>query len=377
MTKKRILHFFVDEKVVNRAIYNFDSVFPGGCRYVVVTPSEDYTPKHVKAEHPDLTLAPYNSPRFIEAVGDVSQYQYILIHLLTWQMVDFVLNHPHSGYCWGVWGSDLYNEFVEYMGYNCYYDKEEALRFMGKMKLKHRLLLYPYLRFKHELMAKRKRKAIKRISFVSAIPGDRDLLIKYCPEVSCMGMKRGGYYPVDAIVDKKLLETPLGTNIVLGHSAYAAGNHVEIFRQLASIPLGDRKVIVPLSYGDVAPYILYQGKEIIGDHFCPLTEFIPLDDYNELMHSASTYIFNSYRQAAVGNIIPALYMGATVFMNERSPLVTYFRNDLGCVFFLTSELAERIDYRLTETEIKQNREAILKRYSEQAIFHAIRESYGQ
>ena len=56
MNPKRILHFFVDEKVVTRAIHNFDSVFPGECRYVVATPRENYMPKHVKLQHPDLTL---------------------------------------------------------------------------------------------------------------------------------------------------------------------------------------------------------------------------------------------------------------------------------------------------------------------------------
>ena len=47
----------------------------------------------------------------------------------------------------------------------------------------------------------------------------------------------------------------------------------------------DIKIIVPLSYGDnaYAAELCEKGKELFGDKFKGLVEFIPLDKYRELL----------------------------------------------------------------------------------------------
>lgn len=367
------LHFFIDEKVVPRIVDIYNSVCGDNNKYVVIVPYDNYTPKYVKKETANMIITTYKSNEFNAFIGELSQYKYIVLHGLTSNLIDFINHHPHSGYWWRAWGGDLYNTYLEYKGYNCYYDKDEALKFMGIISFRH-YLLKPYYRLKELLYLRKKEKAINGISYISAIKGDIKLLKEFCSKAKHIQYKYGGgYYPINTIVSPKLSEKSLGSNIIIGNSAYAECNHVEIFKCLADLELGDRKVIVPLSYGDIAPYIVAKGNEYLKGNFQPVTQFLPINDYNELLLSAQTFIYNSYRQMAFGNIVVALYLGGTVFLNEKNSLVEHFR-DLGCHFFLIKELPERLNYRLTETEKNDNRRILLDNYSEENLLKIIKET---
>ena len=122
--------------------------------------------------------------------------------------------------------------------------------------------------------------------------------------------------------------------------------------------LTGRKVIVPLSYGDVPGYILQEGKKLLGDYFMPVVDFMPLDDYNRLLMSSDVFIYGNYRQAAVGNIVVALYIGAKVFLNKKNPLYSMYK-ERGYKFFSLDELEEKINYQLTDEEIENNRTKVL------------------
>ena len=96
---------------------------------------------------------------------------------------------------------------------------------------------------------------------------------------------------------------------------------------LAKHDLGSRKIIVPLSYGD--PFyrknLITRGKEILGDAFMPLVDFLPLDQYCSIVASCNVVVMNHLRQQALGNIGAALYQGAHVFLDPINPVYQFFK----------------------------------------------------
>jgi len=120
---------------------------------------------------------------------------------------------------------------------------------------------------------------------------------------------------------------PLGSDILVGNAAAPVNNHLEMLELLAGQDLSGRRVLAPLSYGDpqYAALIASAGRELLGDHFVPLTEFLPLDAYNELLTDCGIVMIGAYRQLALGNILRAIWQGAHLVLDRRNPVVDYLR----------------------------------------------------
>lgn len=118
---------------------------------------------------------------------------------------------------------------------------------------------------------------------------------------------------------------PVGGDILVGNSSSPTNNHLTILELLAKQDLSGRRVVVPLSYGDprYAAAITRAGHELLGDRFTPITGFLPLDEYNDLLASCGIAAFGSRRQEGLGNILRALWQGARVVLDRRNPVVGY------------------------------------------------------
>ena len=53
---------------------------------------------------------------------------------------------------------------------------------------------------------------------------------------------------------------------------------------------------------------------MFGDKFCPLMDFMPLAQYNQILDEVDIAIFAHNRQQAMGNIINLLGRGKTVYL---------------------------------------------------------------
>lgn len=353
------LHFFVDEKVVSRCIQNFEDVLPHQNRYIVVIPEKDYQLKHVKVQNEQLFAVTYGSEEFYNVIGDLRQYKHVTIHLLTWEMFQFASEHPEAEITWASWGSDLYSDLLEMRGYKMYYNKRAIYKYQGRDALIKRLGRATLGKLQMRKIMKVRLRALQNISRVCMMDGEYNLLRQYYPEARHISLVHLGYYPIDEMISKDMMDSrSAGKNIVVGNSAYGHGNHVEVFERLKKIDLSGRKVIVPLSYGDVPGYIMEEGKKLLGESFEPVVDFMPLEDYNRLLLSSDVFIYGNYRQAAVGNIVVALYIGAKVFLNPKNPLYKMYK-DRGYMFFSIDELEEKINYCLTEDEVNNNRKMVL------------------
>lgn len=108
------------------------------------------------------------------------------------------------------------------------------------------------------------------------------------------------------------------TNILAGNSAGPTNNHEEIFDKLTAYKQDNIQIFCPLSYGptDNAEHIAKLGKEMFGEKFTPLLEFMPVDKYIELLGQIDIAVFAHRRQQGMGNIIKLLGLGKKVYMRS-------------------------------------------------------------
>lgn len=162
-----------------------------------------------------------------------------------------------------------------------------------------------------------------------------------------------------------------GNDILLGNSATATNNHVEILRLLAKLDLGDRKVVVPLSYGDpdYRDAVVKRGQQLLGTRFEPLLAFMPLAEYNAQIARCAVAIMNQRRQQALGNIGAALYRGARLYLDDAGMMYRIFRN-LGAHVLSTRSLEETRALPvepLTPAQQAQNRASVESLWSHDVV----------
>jgi dTDP-N-acetylfucosamine:lipid II N-acetylfucosaminyltransferase len=371
-----ILHLVEDEKVINRTIDLFKKVNKGNNKFLIDIPNEQYQLQHVKTTEFTVS-AVFDSQKYWTTVGDVSLYEAIIFHSLTHNTCKLIQRYQNTTtpFAWILWGSELYN-YLATKGYRLYLWKPSFLR------LKLRRLFYDPLMIsiknisakirKEESIEELYGKAFQRINYCCIFnKGDYNLLKSFADTTA--KWLWFNYYPIDTILGPALLNKKVnGNNIFLGNSGSITGNHIPAYKLLKELKLQNRKVIVPLSYGNerYRQFLVKKGNEILGDSFTPLKDFMPLDEYNKYLCSASIVIMFHLRQEAVGNILIALYLGAKVYLREENNLYEYF-NSIGVNIFsinkdLTPNNKEALQP-LPEAIQQENRKKILDEFNEERI----------
>jgi dTDP-N-acetylfucosamine:lipid II N-acetylfucosaminyltransferase len=193
---------------------------------------------------------------------------------------------------WVIWGGDLYD----------YRHIKRSFRW-----------------YKYEMY---RRFIIKRMGhLVTYIKGDVDLARKWYGA-------RGKYqkclmYPSNLFKEEILpIRKESTINIQIGNSAHLSNEHFEMIKLLEPYKELDIKIFAPLSYGrnDYAHRVMTEGKQIFGDKFIAILEFMSLKEYLKLLGKIDIAIFNHRRQQGMGNIINLLGLGKKVYMrNDVTP----------------------------------------------------------
>ncbi len=162
-------------------------------------------------------------------------------------------------------------------------------------------------------------------------------------------------------------------NILVGNSADATNNHAEVFEQLLAYIHEDIQIFCPLSYGpsDNAQHIAKLGRELFGDKFLPLLDFIPLEEYSELLGQIDIAVFAHKRQQAMGNIITLLGLGKKVFMRRDITSWAEFTR-LGLVVFDVSQLDVKT---ICSADSRSNSQLIADYFSERSFMEQYREVF--
>ena len=363
-----ILHLFDDEKVVNRCIESFEKAFPDDNLYICF---HDTELKHVKP-HRNLHFCG-NIDVFDNSL--LSNIDRIIIHYLNLKKVNFILKHNlvNIPVYWCVWGADLYNTFLVNRGYSIYYEPQ----FLGKL---HNIkILIKKILLKFSIISPTEKYMLNFIKdHINYLVSSVDFFIAkqfLGNYIKGEQVKNFNYYPIENVLGNLSSQMVNGNIIMIGNSASFTNNHSYAFKYLSKLNIKGKQIVTPLNYGgspDYIKHIIKQGKRIWTDSYKPLLDFLPLDEYNKLMLSSEICIFSNWRQEAAGNIRIALYLGAKVFMSEKSPFF-HFLQEIGVnVFSLENMSQEDLDIPLDDESKKRNRDIIFNLYNEKSTIENIR-----
>ncbi len=194
----------------------------------------------------------------------------------------------HSKCVWVIWGGDLYSS------------------------------LTPAQTQKGRLLGAIRRFVIRRIGgIVTMIDGDYELARKH------LGTNAKRYssfvYPSNLVNSSQNISNEHeGINVLVGNSADPSNHHFDVLDRLAAMDYRELNVIAPLSYGDreYAKKVIARGKELFGNKFSALEDFMSQEEYKEFLEKIDIAIFNHDRQQALGNIINLLGMGKKVYIRD-------------------------------------------------------------
>ncbi len=207
--------------------------------------------------------------------------------------------------------------------------------------------------------------AIKKISYIITFnKGDFELAENW---YHCNArLFKSFMYPSNLYRDYPLTKPVSDTIVILlGNSADESNNHLQAFSLLEKYQKADIQIIVPLSYGNLkyTNIVINKGRELFGDKFVPLVDFIPLNEYIDLLARVDIGLFLHKRQQAMGNITTLLGMMKKVYI--RSDVTTWsLMNDLNIKVF---DVADFNLSRIDEQVSAKNRELVKNVFSEENL----------
>ncbi len=230
---------------------------------------------------------------------------------------------------WAIWGKDLY-----------YY------KLLKKKRLYHEI--YEYFR----------KKVFKNIgNTIVYVKGDYELAQKWygvkARNIDCF-MYPSNLYKNLHIKEKK----HNGINVQIGNSAETSNNHFDIFDKLLKYRDEDITIYAPLSYGNkaYAKKVIEKGRELFGDKFVAMAEFLPYENYLEFLGNIDIVIFGHKRQQALGNSIILLGLGKKVYMRDDISPWEFFNDISVKVYNIENINLNLLDRSTKESNIKNIKE---------------------
>ena len=374
------LHLARDEKFIDHVIRMFEIAAPGASRYVVYNRSHPEEISLIRQRN-RVECIPAGSPSWIELEQSLGQYRAVLIHCAEKELAGIMRAcQGRTQLVWLSWGVDIYTmACVRQHGPDTwrllltryYLLLTEQCKFLLR-PLTHRILLNPWIPLDPLL-----RGALGSDYCIPVIPEDYELFKRRFGRRFHARRAEFNYACIEdnlgAMADRQVG----GRNILLGNSASSSCNHAEMFRRLKHFDLSGRQVITPLSYGSGRYRYLAteDGRRQLGDAFAPLTDFIPLAEYTEMLCSCSAVVMNHYRQQAVGNILPVLWLGARLYLNERNPLYAFLKRLELPVFSISRDLTPGnpdVFAPLPDAERDRARTILLREYGRDTVIERTR-----
>lgn len=354
----KVIHLVRDEKFIDFFNRKIKGVSSDTHLYVVHAEDPSHELSFIKETEVYKKVGnQYFSSKEMEE--DLAGCDVLVVHFLTVQAAIMVLKvASHVKVVWSGWGADYY--YLLPGGQRALYapetrkivDEIDRARITSDPFFLARVLLRPLRRI--YLLRKFIFPAIGRVDFFSSpLPADYGLLRQSIGNFFSAKYVQLNYGDCKSTFGVRS-EKRLKENILVGNSASPTNNHLEIFNILKGINLEGRKVIVPLSYGDSVyrGHVIKYGHRILGKHFCPIIDFMPLMEYNDLIGSCSVVIMNQFRQQALGNICSVLSSGSKLYLNRKN--VTFdFLSERGAIIFSIDDIASRSSELFCELSAEQ------------------------
>ena len=367
-----ILHFVTDEKFIDMASREFEAVAPGRNRFLMLA-------KPYKLRYIRNTAVEFVSRRACKRLLGKGDYSGICLHNL--YSGSAVLRYLPAGkkVVWFGWGFDYYNGPLSSpeVSRSLFLPQTQALisQLKARSEVSPRLIARRLRGLLLKSMPARSRAPLERIDYFSPV-----LDVEFAMVKERNPWFRAEHVPWSYGTVEDDFSLPgggvraTGTDLLVGNSSSAPNNHLEIFDWLRGRDdLGNRKIIVPLSYGNeqYRVAVIAAGRELLGDRFVPLSEFQPIEQYLETVSRCGFVFMNHLRQQAVGTVVIALLAGAKLFLNASNPLFEWLRARGAVVFdpaLIRPDSSENalVFQPLGENEKQRNKEVVMAHWGREA-----------
>ena len=380
MSTEKILHIAPDEKFINAANYIYEKAFPGRNTFYIIKPAANPPLKYVDLKgNFEVKVRSNELDNILFAAAQ--KYRIVVFHGLDRTMLElFKRSDNKEKFIWTFWGgeiynSDLYSKPIFGPKTRVIENRLQKSKLLDYVKNIYRKIRYSHLEGREDVDKKKLLKEFKYIAKLNkniSVLKDSEILGQDCTMIPFT------YYPLEFLFNDFQGRVD-GDNILLGNSASTTNNHIEIIDLLTDLDLNGRKVITPLSYGnkEYASIIEKYGREKLGNSFYPLTEFVSLSEFHDLVRSCSIVIMNHYRPQGVGTSLASLYMGAKVFLNDTS--FSEYLKEMGCyVYSINKELdLDPVNALkgLKPVEVEENRKILKRKISTKAVVNDLKSSF--
>lgn len=166
---------------------------------------------------------------------------------------------------------------------------------------------------------------------------------------------------------------PLGTGIFVGHSAFPSSNHLDVMAILKEQKVKD-PIYLPLAYGKehYKQKLLAAFEDWPKDQLTIQLDVLPKEEYVRQLLSCNKAIFGTQIQEAVGTLISCLYLGMSVYLNEKGFLYKSFAK-WGFKVYKLDDIQQNITEERRIAEMHHNRAELEKIYGRKAVLQRIRE----
>lgn len=301
---------------------------------------------------------------FNKLYKSIKEYKAVFIHYLTNASAN-VAHHATCKRFWFVWGGDVYNQPEFRNGQYESITRKYVERYQSG-NTSRKILEKVYRVIRGNVV----RNVMKNVEYILPVVPNEYQLIKSRINIKAQ------FLPMTYWADKVQLSTyrlETGDDIFVGNSSTLTNNHLDIFDVLKKLDLGQRRIVVPLSYGDaqLRGVLLDYGRTFFEDRFNPLVDLMPYNEYAEIVGKCGYVIMYHRRQQAGGNIVMALYKGAKVFLNEDSPVYSFMK-ELGINIFsvqkdIVGKETSTIFRKLEREQIEHNISRLDSYYSEPMV----------
>ena len=352
----KYVHIYDDDKITEASIKLFLEFNAENQAFIILAHDTLRWDKYIE-EHSNFKVLIIGGDLQKKLKEEIAKHDVIFFHPLSFVKAKFLSSFKSSKqvFVWVLWGYDLYN-IANYFGFNDDYGTT-----VKRTGLKAKIQDY----YSYKVIYK---KAIQKIDMCYfLLEEDFNLLSSL---VKHKAVWRSNIYPtLDYYIDHLSSHDFDGDSILIGNSSTPSNKHQYIFSKLEKIDFNNRKLICPLSYGENAyrDSILKIGTEKFGDTFTPITDFIPLKEYMDIVRSCSHAIMPHDRQQAFGTIVILLYFGCKVFLSTESPIYGWLKVNGIKIYCAEKDLELEINSSLDSSTIATNRKHLEKLLSNEAF----------
>ena len=345
-----ILQVLFDDQFGNYAIEQFRD-YRDRTRIILITSGS--LPQRIH-DIPQQDIVVYESPEYKELITHLSDYRAVLMHgLFSHIQYDIIRHLPKdTKLAWVLWGAEIYSS-----------DNRSMFRLAPVTRIVSTIKQYKNsLCNVHDAASKVPMDILKRVNYM--LGSSLEIYEEAKTYIGNPKMKHlmYSYFTVERMIGEELLNQNVnGDNILLGNSAAVENNHLDIMLRLKRVGLPkNARLITPLSYSTPWVKVLINkvGRILFRKQFYPLLNFIPREQYNQLVQSCSVFIANHHNPNAFGNVLTSLWLGARVYVSKYN-VQTKFLQRLGLhVNIIESDLTRRnlnLYKPLTDKERDENR----------------------